>query len=368
MSKQIKAILLGDEMISCAGFEGAWKKHLGDKYGNNIFAGDWVTDPSELQKRRLIVEQQGPEVEPCEPLVLEHGTDAEILMGLFIAVSSKVMDAMPNLRIVGVSRAGLENVNLEEATKRGILVFNVQGRNAHAVSDFAIGMMLAEARNIARAHHAIKEGKWIKSKGFVNGPFIPEMNGKTVGLVGFGYIGSLVAKKLSGFDCRVIVYDPYANPETIKNAGCEQVGLEELFETSDFVSIHARLTESNKNMINADLIGRMKPTAIFINTGRAGLVDQDALADALENRKILGAALDVFTTEPIDPNSRFLKLDNVTLTSHVAGSTSDALTNSPYLLAADVANFLENGTGRFICNREVLDNPEFQAWLAEVRG
>jgi len=278
------------------------------------------------------------------------------------------MDAMPNLRIVGVSRAGLENVNLEEATKRGILVFNVQGRNAHAVSDFAVGMMLAEARNIARAHHAIKEGKWIKSKGFVNGPFIPEMNGKTVGLVGFGYIGSLVAKKLSGFDCRVIVYDPYANPETIKKAGCEQVGLEELFETSDFVSIHARLTESNKNMINADLIGKMKPTAIFINTGRAGLVDQDALADALENRKILGAALDVFTTEPIDPNSRFLKLDNVTLTSHVAGSTCDALTNSPYLLAADVASFLENGEARFICNREVLDNPEFQAWLAEVRG
>lgn len=367
MSKQIKGILLGDAMIGCKGFEGAWKKHLGEKYGNEIFAANWVDDPGELQNRRLVVEQQGPEVEPCEPLVLEHGTDAEVLMGLFIAVSSKVMDAMPKLRIVGVSRAGLENVNLAEATKRGIMVFNVTGRNAHAVSDFAVAMMLAECRNIARAHYAIKNGKWRKTD-FVNYDYIPELNGKTVGLVGFGNIGSLVAKKLSGFECRVVVYDPYANPEFIKSCGCEPIGLEELFEQSDFVSIHARLTEDNKKMVNADLIGRMKKTAYLINTGRAGLVDQDALADALERKAIMGAALDVFTTEPIDPNSRFLNLDNVTLTSHVAGTTADALTNSPYLLAADVAKFLNGEDARFICNKEVLDHPDFKAWLEQVRA
>lgn len=365
MARDIKALLLGDTMIPSDGFKNAWEKHLSKDFGNNIFAGDWESDWEKLQQRRLIVEQQGPDVEPCEPLVLRHGADAEILMGLFIAASSKVMDAMPKLRIIGVSRAGVENVNVEEATKRGILVFNVMGRNAHAVSDFTVGMMLAECRNIARAHYAIKNGEWRKS--FSNSDCIPELNGKTVGLVGFGYIGRLVAKKLSGFDANVIVYDPYTSEETIKASGCTPVGIEELFSTADFISLHARLTDSNKNMVNSSLIGLMKPSAYFINTGRAGLVDQVALSDALTEGRIKGAALDVFTTEPIDSDSPFLKLDNVTLTTHIAGTTSDALTNSPYLLAEDIARLLTGGTPKFIVNKSVLDTPEFQAWLSTFR-
>ena len=359
-----KAILLGDAMIPVKGFQGAWDKYLAP-YGDVVYAGDWEPSWDQLQYRRLEVEKRGPEIEPCEPLVLEHGKDAEILMGLFIAVSSKVMDAMPKLRMVGVSRAGLENVNVEEATKRGILVFNVMGRNAHAVSDFAIGLMLAEARNIARAHMSIKEGGWRKT--FSNSDNVIELGGKTIGLVGFGYIGSLVAKKLSGFEAYVIVYDPYADPERIKAAGCTPVSLEELMKTADIVSMHARLTEANKGMISKELIGMMKPTAIFINTSRAGLVDQDALAEALKEKRIQGAALDVFTTEPIDPKSPFLELDNVTLTTHLAGTTSDALSNSPYLLAADMASFLAGEGGRFVINKEVLDHPEFKAWLENLK-
>lgn len=365
MSKQLSGILLGDAMIPSPGFEKAWKKYLGE-YGDVIFAGDWEPNWDKLQYRRLEVEKKGPEIEPCEPLVLTHGKDADILAGLFMPVSSKVMEAMPKLRIVGVCRAGLENVNIAEATKRGILVFNVMGRNAHAVSDFAIGMMLAEARNIARAHYAIKNGQWRKS--FANSDCVPELNGKTIGLVGFGYIGHLVAKKLSGFDANVIVYDPYADPESIKKSGCTPVGIEELFQTSDFISMHARLTENNKNMIDAHLLGMMKSTAYFINTSRAGLVDQDALAKVLKERKIKGAALDVFTTEPIDPNSPFLELDNVTLTTHIAGTTSDALTNSPFLLMEDIHKLLKNEQARFIVNKEVLEQPEFKAWLNRVRS
>lgn len=361
----LKGLLLGDAMIGNAGFRGAWEKHLG-QYGEVAFAGDWEPSWDQLQYRRLEVEKRGPEIEPCDPLVLEHGNDANVLMGLFVPVSSKVMAAMPKLRMVGVSRAGLENVNVEEATKRGILVFNVMGRNAHAVSDFAVGMMLAEARNIARAHYSIKTGQWRKT--FTNSACVPELNGKTIGLVGFGYIGHLVARKLNGFDANVIVYDPYANPDTIRASGCTPVSLEELFQTADFVSMHARLTEANKKMIDDRLIRMMKPTAYFINTARAGLVDQEALAAALKEGRIAGAALDVFTTEPIDPASPFLELDNVTLTTHLAGTTSDALTNSPYLLAADMAAFLAGEKARFIVNPQVLEQPEFQAWLAEVRG
>jgi len=361
---KLKALLLGDAMIPSGGFVKAWEKHLG-QYGDVVYSGDWEPSWDKLQYRRLEVEKRGPEIEPCDPLVEQYGAEANALMGLFVPVSSKVMAAMPNLRLVGVSRAGLENVNVEEATKRGILVFNVMGRNAHAVSDFAVGMMLAECRNIARAHYSIKTGAWRKT--FVNSDSVPELGGKTVGLVGFGNIGSLVAKKLSGFEVNVLVYDPYANPADIEAAGCKLASLEELFTNSDFVSIHARLTEANKKMVNAQLIGLMKPTAYLINTGRAGLVDQDALAEALKEKRIMGAALDVFTTEPINADSPFLTLDNVTMTTHLAGTTSDALANSPFLLAADVAKFLNEGKARYIVNPQVLDDPGFAAWLKSVK-
>lgn len=365
MAKKLKGILLGDAMIPSPGFCAAWEKHLSE-FGEVAFSGDWEPSWEQLQFRRLEVEKQGPEIEPADPLVLQHGADCDVLAGLFVPVSSKVIEAMPNLRIVGVSRAGLENVNLKSATERGILVFNVMGRNAHAVSDFAVGMMLAEARNIARAHNAIKNGQWRKT--FANSASVPELNGKTIGLVGFGYIGSLVAKKLSGFDANVVVYDPYTAPERIEACGCTPIGLEELFKTADFISLHARLTDENKKMINADLIGLMKPTSYLINTGRAGLVDQDALAEALKANKIQGAALDVFTTEPLPADSPFMELDNVTLTTHIAGTTSDALTNSPFLLLDDIAKFLSGGEARFICNREVLEQDGFKQWLSEVKA
>ena len=364
MSRSLRALLLGDAMIPAPGFVDAWGKHMA-AFGDVAFAGEWEPNWDKLQYRRLEVEKNGPEIEPADPLALEHGNGCNVLAGLFVPVSSKVIDAMPDLRIVGLSRAGLENINLEKATERGILVFNVMGRNAHAVSDFAVGMMLAECRNIARAHHAIKNGVWRKT--FANSDNVPELNGKTVGLVGFGFIGSLVAKKLSGFEAKVIVYDPWADPARIQAAGAKQVELEELFRTADFVSLHARLTDDNKKMVNAELLGMMKPTAYLINTGRAGLVDQDALADALRAGKIQGAALDVFTTEPLPADSPFLELDNVTLTTHIAGTTSDALTNSPFLLMEDIAKFLKGEEARFIVNPEVLAQEGFTTWLAGVR-
>jgi D-3-phosphoglycerate dehydrogenase len=360
----IKGILLGDAMIPVPGFVSAWEKYL-SKFGAVAFSGDWEPGWDKLQFRRLEVEKNGPEIEPADPLVLAHGGDCNLLAGLFIPVSSKVMEAMPELRIVGVCRAGLENVNIKEASARGILVFNVMGRNAHAVSDFAVGLMLAECRNIARAHLAIKGGSWRKT--FSNNDNIPELGGKTIGLVGFGFIGSLVAKKLSGFDVTVLVYDPYTDAERIKAAGCTPADLEELFRSSDFISLHARLTDQNKKMISGALISLMKPTAYLINTSRAGLVDQDALAAALADKKIQGAALDVFTTEPIPADSPFLNLDNITLTSHLAGTTSDALANSPFLLFEDIAKFLQGGEARYIVNREVLEQPAFKDWLKNFK-
>ena len=201
----------------------------------------------------------------------------------------------------------------------------------------------------------------------MNSDSIPELHGKTIGLVGFGHIGRLVAKKLSGFEVDIVVYDPYTPAEAIEALGAKKVELEDLLRNSDFISVHARLTAENKKMIGEKEIALMKPTAYFINTGRAGLIDQDALAAALEQKRIMGAALDVFTTEPIPADSPFMTLDNVTLTTHIAGTTTDALTNSPYLLLEDVAKFLNLGDARFIVNRAVLEDEGFKAWVASVR-
>ena len=362
MAEKLNALLIGDAMIPGAVFEDAWKVHLAD-FGE-AFIGNWEEDWDQLQYRRLEVEKHGPESEAVDPLILAKGQEANVLMGLFLPVSAQVMDAMPNLRLVGVSRAGLENVNVEEATKRGILVYNVKGRNAHAVSDFTVGMMLAECRNIGRAHHAIQTGQWRKV--FPNSAVVPELTGRTIGLIGFGYIGKLVAKKLSGFDVKVQVYDPYTSAEEIEASGCEKVALNDLLTSSDFVSLHARLTDENKNMIGEKELGLMKETAYLINTGRAGLVDQDALATALREKKIMGAALDVFTIEPIEETSTFLELDNVTLTTHIAGTTADALNNSPGLLMKEVNQLLTGGEPDFIVNPEVLEQDDFKRWLEVV--
>ena len=174
----LKMIISGDAMIPGKLFEGAVTKHLG-KYVDNYVVGDFETNWGSLQERRLLVEQQGPEIEVIPDVVLEN-KDADILTGLFVPVSSKLMDEMPNLRIVGLARAGKENINLDYATKKGILAFNIMGRNAEAVSDFTIGMMLSESRNIARAHHSIKNRGWQKE--FSNINFIPQLKNKKIGI------------------------------------------------------------------------------------------------------------------------------------------------------------------------------------------
>lgn len=363
MGKKVKAMVLGDAMIRVDGFAKAVNRYLGD-YVSETIQGEWESNWGELQRRRLEVEKQGPEIEVVDSLVEKRGAEAEMLMGLFVPVSSKYMEAMPNLRIVGVSRAGVENVNIKEATKRGILVFNVEGRNAEAVSDFAVGMMLAEARNIARAHYSIKNGQWRKT--FSNSEIVPEFKDRAVGLVGFGYIGRLVARKFSGFNVKILVHDPFVADEDVKALGAVPVDKETLFKESDFVSVHARLTEETKNYIGKKELSLMKESAYFINTARAGLVDQSALAEILGEKKIAGAALDVFTNEPIDPASPFLALDNVTLTTHIAGTTADALNNSPGLLMEDISRLLRGEKARFIKNPEVLNDERFAAWLKEV--
>jgi D-3-phosphoglycerate dehydrogenase len=191
-----------------------------------------------------------------------------------------------------------------------------------------MGMILGEIRNIARSHACLKSGQWRRT--FPNSDAIPELYDKTVGLIGYGAVGHLVAGYLHAFGSRVLAYDPLLVDDA---APAVAVDLETLFRESDVVSVHARLSEQTHHLVGEKELALMKPSAVLVNTARSGLVDEEALVRALSERRILGAALDVFDTEPLPPDHPLLKLDNVTLTPHLAGSTIDAFRNSPKLMA-----------------------------------
>jgi D-3-phosphoglycerate dehydrogenase len=247
-------------------------------------------------------------------------------------------------------RAGIENINLKYATEKGILVFNTPGRNSDAVADFTIGIMISECRNIAKGHFGLKNGQWIRE--YPNSFYIPDLPGKTVGIVGLGEIGQKVAKRLVGFDVKLLGYDPY-----VKNApyGIELVTLQKMMAESDFVTIHARMTKETEKMISKELIAKMKPTAYLVNTSRAGLVDEEALYEALKNKQIAGAALDVFNLEPPGQDYPLVVLDNVTITPHMAGGSKDAFLNSPKKLAVEMANLWSKQTSRYLVNKEIFE-------------
>jgi D-3-phosphoglycerate dehydrogenase len=239
------------------------------------------------------------------------------------------------VKLIGVSRTGVSNVALEAARNSAVPVINISGRNAVAVAEFTIAMMLAVSRNLAYAHHSLKLGQW--KKDFCYEPV--ELETKQVGLIGFGEIGRLVAKKLSGFGCKIVYHDPYY---TEHQDYAESAGFDEVLKNSDFISVHVRLTEATRGLIGRRELECMKSSAFLINTARAEIVDAASLLAALRAKKIRGAALDVFPEEPLTRDSEYLRLDNLVLTSHIAGSTPEALEKSVDLL---YGNFLDYQKG-----------------------
>lgn len=282
----------------------------------------------ELQQANLVIEQEGPNALPLPDDVLD-GIDAfDILLVQFTPVGQRTIELATRLKLVGVLRGGTENVDLSCATARGICVLNTPGRNARAVAECALGLMLSEIRNLARSHAALKAGQWRRD--YPNSTAIPELRGKTVGLIGYGSVAQLVAHYLVAFGSRIIAYDPYfrgdSQPATL-------VDLPTLLEQSDIISLHARLTEENHGLLGRKEFARMKSSAVLINTARSGLVVEEALVEALSQRRIMGAALDVFDVEPLPSDHPLMKLDNVTITPHLAGSTIDSFYQSPVKMA-----------------------------------
>lgn len=347
-----KILIVGDDYVGSEPILQAFARFRDAGY--ELVAYDWLHGGMEvLSEINRRVELEGPE-SPAAPVpeeVFRLIQDANILIVEFLCVPKALIDAAPHLEAVGTLRTGLENIDVDYVLSKGIRLFHTPGRLAEAVSDYTIGFMLCEARNIARGYHAIKTGHWRKD--YANSAYTPELKGRVVGLIGFGEIGRLVAKKLRGFDVEIIAYDPYVDPAVAEALGVRMVDLDTLLKESDFVSIHARATAENEHLIGARELSLMKPTAFLINTARSSLVDEEALYEALRSRQIGGAALDVFDQEPIGPDHPLATLDNCTVTPHLAGTSVDAMLNCPKLLAREMwRNLIEGEETRFLVRRK----------------
>jgi D-3-phosphoglycerate dehydrogenase len=304
--------------------------------GVNVAVRHWAHPRLvDLQQANLAIEQGGPEAIVLPPALTEGLDKFELVVVQFAPFSRSLIAAAPRLKVIAVLRTGTENVDVAFATQRGIAVLNTPGRLARAVAECTVGLILAEIRNLARAYARLAQGRWTRA--FPNSEDIPELYRRTVGLVGYGAVGRLVAGYFQAFGCRLLAFDPYFRGDP---APAQLVDLETLLRQSDVVSLHARLCPETQHLIGKHELALMKRNAILVNTARSGLVDEAALIGALSERRIMGAALDVFDTEPLPPDHPFLRLDNVTLTPHLAGSTRDGFRNSPVLMAGFLLKLL----------------------------
>src|SRR6266567_4319121 len=232
-------------------------------------------------------------------------------------VTADLLDKAPKLRAIGRAGVGVDNIDLPEATKRGVLVMSTPGGNAVSVAEHTFALMLALARQVPKVDAALREGRWEKSSSGT------EVRGKTLGLIGLGRIGGEVARRAEAFDMKILAYDPYISEAAAKELQVELVSLERLLAESDFISMHTALSPATQKMINAESIQKMKKTARIVNAARGELIDEAALADALKSGRLAGAALDVFVEEP-PKNTPLIGLPNVICTPHIAGSTAEA--------------------------------------------
>lgn len=266
---------------------------------------------------------------------LLQGVDGAII-GV-VPMTAHVLENAPNLKVVSMHGVGVDHVDLAAAARLGIVIANCLGSNDQSVADLAIGLMISIARNIPSVDSQLRQGGWGAHTG-------SELWKKTLGLVGLGRIGRNVARRALGFDMRVLAYDPYLKPGDLGELG-ESIALES-FETvlreSDYVSLHATLTDETRHMISKAQLQLMKPSAYLINTSRGALVDEDALYTALSQKQIAGAALDVFSDEP-PKGSPLLQLDNLVLTPHIGAHTNESIERMGVMAAENVLQVLRGG-------------------------
>jgi D-3-phosphoglycerate dehydrogenase/(S)-sulfolactate dehydrogenase len=283
-------------------------------------------------------------------------------------VNAKLLERAARLKVVGRAGVGVDNVDLEAATRRGVVVMNTPGGSSTTVAELTLAHMLALARHVPQATASVKAGRWEKQR--FQGH---ELAGKTLGVVGIGNIGSIVVERCRAMKMRVIAYDPFISTEAAAKLGVTQVTLDELWPQADVISIHVPLTEQTRNLVNAQTLGRMKKGALLVNCARGGLVDERALADALASGRLGGAALDVFEREPPPADHPLFTLDGFICTPHLGASTEEAQAAVAVAIAEQLAAYLTRGEVKNAVNlptipREVLEGIAPYLALAEKLG
>lgn len=341
----MKCLVIGDALIPAKYFEKAvsdWE--MFDSFESYSF----LEDMSRNDVRNLVRKMETEYFDYC-PVpneVYEKIGDAEALFVHLFPVPESLIQAAPKLKYILSARGGLENIDVTAAKKRGISILNCPAHNAYAVAEYTIGLILAETRNIVRADQSLANGVWREQ--YPNSEAIPELRSMTIGIVGFGTIGRLVAERLKVFGCKILVQDPYVAKEDVEALGCEKADMQELLRCADVITLHGRIPADAPALIGKNELKQMKKTAYLINTARAVLVDTEALAEALRNHDIMGAAVDVYPMEPLPEDFPLLHLDNITLTNHRGGDTIDSYIKAPEMLCAQLKELKETGSTRFL--------------------
>jgi len=270
----------------------------------------------------------------CSPSV-------RIIVSEYVRIDGFVLDRAPGLKGVIAYGAGTDHIDLKQATERGVLVCNCRGENAEAVAELTFGLLLCLMRKIHWSDRYVREGSWKKTEGAALPEWAMgrELQGKIMGIIGLGQIGSRVARIAHGFDMKIIAYDPFAQAQVA--AGAENTPLEDLLTRADIITLHVPLTPSSEKMINARALAMIKPGALLVNTSRGKVVDEPVLLEILKEKRIGGAALDVFASEPISNNHPFGRLDNVVLSPHIGAMTQEAGERLSASVARQVRDILE---------------------------
>ena len=338
-AKNAKIAIIGDRFMLPSMFAEAIRSRCGGGLTIETLEMPWPDEPMEhgyaAPGMDGLKEYQGDADE-----IVRFVDDADIVVTQLAPFSAAMLDRLPNLKLIAVSRGGPVNIDMDAARKRNILVVNAPGRNASAVAEFTIGVIIAETRLITRGHDALRKGVWRGDlyRADLTGEELSQM---TVGVIGYGHIGTKVVRLLKAFGCRVLVADPYVQlSATDARDKVRHLALDELLRESDVVTLHARVTEETRGFIGREQFAAMRKGAYFINTARGPMVDYDALTEALKSGHLRGAALETFAVEPTPADLELLRLENVTLTPHIAGASIKTVRHAAEAAAEEVRRFL----------------------------
>lgn len=299
---------------------------------------------------KLLIAPSGEEHE-----LVKLAAQADAILTCFARVTPQVVRAAERLQVIGRYGIGVDNIAVDEATRLGIPVTNVPAYCLDEVSEHALAFLFALARHVCSYDTAVQTGNWELKTGM---PMF-RINGKALGILGFGKIGQTLAAKARGLGMQLIAHDPYLHSSVFAQHQVESVTLDELFRRSDFMSVHMPLTEQTRHMVNRDLLRRMKPTAFIINTSRGGVIDQAALLLALQEHWIAGAGLDVFEPERLPPDHPLLHAPNLLATPHVAFYSEESVVELEVKAAQNVADILSGHRPAAVVNPQVLQLPRW---------